>query len=194
MHLSLILLVFFSILLIILMVTCFICFIRTRRKEDEEFMQQVQFQAARQHDFQSRQFVVAQKQQQQQQQSVLLQSPSDSMTSEQQAAAARAYAQANAGHKTAPALQNSNISGQANPYYSPTTLVQAQQSPYANQAHQQQQHQQRVPTETRSDITQQINAAIIGSSEAEFQNDFIQVFPMYQIAPQPEKNTTPYLT
>lgn len=30
-------------------------------------------------------------------------------------------------------------------------------------------------TETRSDITQQINAAIIGSSEAEFQNDFIQV-------------------
>lgn len=29
--------------------------------------------------------------------------------------------------------------------------------------------------EVQSDITQQINSAIIGSSEAEFQNDFIQV-------------------
>ena len=85
--------------------------------------------------------------------------------------------------------------------------------------------------EVRNDMTQQINSAVIGSSEAEFQNDFIQVshstsfsppssrpltldpwppkpisttnplhrnhlqvFPMYQIAPQPEKNTTPYLT
>ncbi|KAG9509633.1 hypothetical protein GZH46_01839 [Fragariocoptes setiger] len=47
--------------------------------------------------------------------------------------------------------------------------------------------QQRVPVQGPNS---QINSAIIGSSEAEFQNDFIQVFPMYQIAPQPEKNTT----
>lgn len=33
-----------------------------------------------------------------------------------------------------------------------------------------------------------------GSAEAEFQNDFIQVFPMYHLEPQPEKNTTPYMT
>lgn len=33
----------------------------------------------------------------------------------------------------------------------------------------------------------------MGSAEAEFQNDFIQVFPMYHLEPQPEKNTTPYI-
>lgn len=29
-----------------------------------------------------------------------------------------------------------------------------------------------------------------GSTEAEFQNDFIQVFPMHHLEPMPEKNTT----
>lgn len=48
----------------------------------------------------------------------------------------------------------------ASPYHSPPNVMAPPQSPR---------------NETRSDITQQINSAIIGSSEAEFQNDFIQV-------------------
>ncbi|RWS28451.1 hypothetical protein B4U80_02976 [Leptotrombidium deliense] len=34
------------------------------------------------------------------------------------------------------------------------------------------------------------NLPPIGSAEAEFQNDFIPVFPMHQLKPCPEKNTT----
>lgn len=184
MHSSIILLVFFSILLIILMITCFICFIRSRRKEDQEFMEQVQFQAARQQDYQSRQ--------QQLGASPKQQCPSDQMMITSSASEQFANSASQQCNPDNPG-QQSNAIGARNAYFSPSGAV----SPYhANQMAQQHQAAaaQRIQTETRSDITQQINSAIIGSSEAEFQNDFIQVFPMYQIAPQPEKNTTPYLT
>lgn len=49
-------------------------------------------------------------------------------------------------------------------------------------------------TENRTPYNRDLsNLPPIGSAEAEFQNDFIQVFPMHHLEPCPEKNTTPFL-
>lgn len=196
MHSGIILLAVCSMALIVLMVTCFVCFIRSRRKEDEEFMQQVQFQ---QQDYASQ--LASQNQQQgepvQQHQAAVpsnLQMIQDELLRQD---SGQKQARADGGQSESyeqvisQQQQRQQQMGRQSPYSAAAAAyaTAAASSPYHSQQAQAQRQQ-----ETRSDMTQQINSAIIGSSEAEFQNDFIQVFPMYQIAPQPEKNTTPYLT
>lgn len=175
MHSSLIILTIFSIVLILFMVACFICFIRSRREEDEELVEQMQYNAA----------AANQQQQQQQlatpQRQKMSQSPSNNMMINSNDAN-QLQQQFSQRDQMIMADYQTRNSYASSPYHSPSGALAATNSPHTDL------------TQTRSDITQQINSAIIGSSEAEFQNDFIQVFPMYQIAPQPEKNTTPYLT
>lgn len=143
------------------MVTCFICFIRSRKEEDEELVEQVQYGAQQQQQQQQHQQQYqdqARNHQQQQQHSTpkqrqkLSQSPSENMMINQNQSQMLAEYQARNTYAVAAAAA-------ASPYHSPSTVL-APPTPR---------------TDTRSDITQQINSAIIGSSEAEFQNDFIQV-------------------
>lgn len=154
MHSSIILLTLFSIILIAIMVTCFMCFIRSRRKEDEELMQRVQYNQQQQ-----------QQQQQQYQTDTRKQippSPSEDVLINEASTNNVNNSQTNPsilqGYETARSNPYS-VAASASPYHTPATVI-APPSPR---------------TETRSDMTQQINSAIIGSSEAEFQNDFIQV-------------------
>lgn len=148
MHSSLVLLALVSIILIAFMVGCFICFIRSRRIEDVELMEQAQYNNMQQYNEQMhrQQLLTPQRQKQ------LSQSPS------------------------ANDIMNDHSSQQQQQQYPnrPTFQVPVGTSPYhTSQAGLSPQDGSR--TETRSDITQQINSAIIGSTEAEFQNDFIQV-------------------
>lgn len=176
MHSSLIILTIFSIVLILFMVACFICFIRSRREEDEELVEQMQYNAAAANQQQQQQQQLATPQRQK-----MSQSPSNNMMINSNDAN-QLQQQFSQRDQMIMADYQTRNSYASSPYHSPSGALAATNSPHTDL------------TQTRSDITQQINSAIIGSSEAEFQNDFIQVFPMYQIAPQPEKNTTPYLT
>lgn len=171
MHPSLVLLLLVSVILIILMVTCFVCFIRSRRKEDEELMGQVQFsneqqQQQSQHHLhcQQQQYTDSQMQHMSNQLSPgrhqhLVQSPSNNLliTNDRQQAQPTRQSQLMSGPELA--TRNSYAVASGSPYHSPTSVL-GPSSPR---------------NDTRPDITQQINSAIIGSSEAEFQNDFIQV-------------------
>lgn len=141
------------------MVTCFVCFIRSRRKEDEELMQRVQFNnSSQQQQQQHRQFSNSQIHQLTPSRQRSIQSPSSSLliTNDRQQQATR---QSQLLSEAEFSARNSYAVASASPYHSPTSVL-GPPSPR---------------TDTRSDITQQINSAIIGSSEAEFQNDFIQV-------------------
>lgn len=178
MHSSLILLTVVSLILIALMVTCFFCFIRSRRKEDEELMERVQL--SEQQMTRSQQATPQRSQQKQLQQ---LQQPSNEILINE---ANSRYQQNQLNRQQEYRNSYSIVAGGGSPFHQAGSMNLGQQ--------QQQNPATPRQDQCQSDITQQINSAIIGSSEAEFQNDFIQVFPMYQIAPQPEKNTTPYLT
>lgn len=172
MHQSLIALTLISITLIIIMLTCFICFTRWRRKEEEELMEQVQYST---------------NQQQQQQQghshqlaaTTPIRDPSNTskitsnsgngnsrhinINNSDQQRNSREQIMVGNDYQSSKHPSNPYISVTSSPYHqhhSPTNLLSMANDPM---------------NETRSDITQQINSAIIGSSEAEFQNDFIQV-------------------
>lgn len=148
------------------MVTCFICFIRSRRKEDRELMEQVQYsnttanhQQQQQYGQQDPQLMIATPQRNQN-----LVTPSenypviaaDSQQQSDHTGGHRSQSQLLAEYQVA---RSSYAAAASSPYHTPSGGLGAG-SPR---------------TEIRSDITQQINSAIIGSSEAEFQNDFIQV-------------------
>lgn len=148
MHSSLIFLTLVSLILIVFMVTCFFCFIRSRRKEDEELMERVQYNSQQQQQY------------------------NEHMNQQHLTTPQRLKQQLPSNNNDMSSIDNQNIrQQQINDYRVRNSFgIVQNSSPYHtnNPANQQR-------PEVQSDITQQINSAIIGSSEAEFQNDFIQV-------------------
>lgn len=165
MHQNLVLLFVFSVILIILMVTCFICFIRSRKKEELEFLQQVQY-TSRQNQQQQHQQPSPKLNQQTPSNNLMINESSNRQLAYQGEQTPQSQQQQQQQQAQLMADYAAGMSGRNQNPYGPTDA-----SPY----HKQQTQVSPRATETRSDITQQINSAIIGSSEAEFQNDFIQV-------------------
>lgn len=174
---SLIALTLISIILIIIMLSCFICFTRWRRKEEEELMEQVQY-STNQHQAPTGSHHHGRHHLQQQTagDAVSIRHPSDSsMITGGGPNSSRAIMikdsgqQRNSREHLMLSTDYHQASHSTNPYISVTA------SPFSHHTSQTNILGSSETMETKSDITQQINSAIIGSSEAEFQNDFIQV-------------------
>lgn len=173
MHPSLVALTLVSLALIIIMLSCFICFTRWRRKEEEELMEQVQYTTDRQTGQSGRG-----RHRQLGSGTSPISNPSDGSgdmlnnnkggsrsininEGGQQQQGNREHMLVGSKYQPMTNSTNPYISVTSSPYHQPSNIMGGTTID--------------PMTDTRSDITQQINSAIIGSSEAEFQNDFIQV-------------------